>query len=358
MRQNVINEKTLWKAQEQELIPKRQTTCRGQRNRRALMTAGAILGTVLFIGVMVSPLGAQTYPNKPIRLILPFAPGGAFDILGHIIGPKLGERLGQPVVPENRAGAGGNLGAEVVAKSRPDGYTLLLTETTITLSPSLYRKLNFDPIKDFTPVSPVAQTPLVVVVQPSLPVKTLKEFVEYAKANPGKLNFGSGGIASTPHLAGELFKSLAKINIVHVPYKGVGPALIGLMGKEVEMVPASASAALPHIQSGRMRALAVLSNERIRSLPNVPTAKEAGIDNLDVTMWFGILAPAGTPHDIITRLNAEWTTVSVMPDVMENIQKAGFEPMSNTPEQFAGFLKAEVVRWSKVIKEANIPTID
>ena len=358
MEENVMNEKALWNAQGGKMIRKCKTPGRGQGRRQALMTAGAIVGAVLLIGAMVSPLCAQTYPNKPIRFILPFAPGGSFDILGRIIGPKLAERLGQPVVPENRPGAGGNVGAEVTAKARPDGYTILLTGTTISLSPSLYRKLNFDPMKDFTPVSLVSQTPLVVVVKPSLPVKNLKEFVEYARANPGKLNFGSGGIASTPHLAGELLKSLAKIDIVHVPYKGVGPALIGLMGGEVDMVPASASAALPHVQSAKMRALAVLSNERIRSLPNVPTAKEAGIDNFDVTMWYGILAPAGTPRDIVSRLNAEWITIAAIPDTIEKIQKVGFEPMSRTPEQFAGFFRAEIARWSRVIKEANIPTID
>ncbi len=358
MDQNVMNGKALWNVKGGKTVQECKAAGRSRGTRRALMAAAAIVGAVLLIGTMVSPLCAQSYPNKPIRFILPFAPGGSFDILGRIIGPKLAERLGQPVVPENRPGAGGNIGAEVTAKARPDGYTLLLTGTTISLSPSLYRKLHFDPIKDFTPVSLVAQTPLVVVIQPSLPVKNLKELVEYAKANPGKLNFGSGGIASTPHLAGELLKSLAKIDIVHVPYKGVGPALIGLMGREVDMVPASASAALPHIQSGKMRALAVLSNERIRSLPNVPTAKEAGIDNFDVTMWYGILAPAGTPRDIVTRLNAEWTTIATIPDIMEKIQKVGFEPMSSTPEQFAGFLKAEILRWSKIIKEANIPSID
>ena len=195
-------------------------------------------------------------------------------------------------------------------------------------------------------------------VRPSLPVKNLKEFVEYAKANPGKLNYGSSGIGATTHLAAELLKSLAKINIVHVPYKGGGPALIGLMGGEIDMVVSATSAALPQIQAGKVRALAVLSNERLPSLPNVPTAKEAGIDNCEVTSWYGILAPAGTPRDIVNRLNAEWIKIAAMPDTKEKMQNAGFEPLSSTPEQFSEFLKTEIVRWAKVIKEANIPKID
>jgi tripartite-type tricarboxylate transporter receptor subunit TctC len=307
---------------------------------------------------MVAPLGAQNYPNKPIYLILPFAPSGGTDVLGRIIGSKLAERLGQPAVPENRPGAGGNVGLEVAARARPDGYTIVLGNPALTISPSLYKKLNFDPLRDFTPISLVAQIPLVMVVHPSLPVKTLKEFVEYARANPGKLNFGSAGIGNAAHLAGELLKSLTKIDMVHVAYKGGGPALMGLVSGEIGMMAANAAAAIPQVQAGKLRALAVLSNERLPLLPNVPTAKEAGIDNFEVTLWYGLLAPAGTPRSIVNRLKEEWIRIEAMPDTREQLQKAGFETLSSTPEQFSEFLKAEILRWGKVIREAKIPSLD
>jgi tripartite-type tricarboxylate transporter receptor subunit TctC len=303
---------------------------------------------------MVTPLWAQTYPNKPIRLIMPFPAGGGADIVGRIIGQKLAERLGQPVVAENRPGAGGNLGIEFVAKARPDGYTLLLGSATLSISTSLYAKLNYDPIKDFTPIFLAAQTPIVVLVRPSLPVKSLKEFVEHAKANPGKLNFGTGGVGTATHLATELLKSVAKINIVHVPYKGTNQAMMGLIGGEVDMVLIVVPNAVPQIEAGKVRPLAVLSNERLTSLPNVPTIKEAGLENSEVIAWYGVVAPAGTPSDIINRLNGEWVKIAVMPDTKEKMRNVGVDPMSSTPEQFAEFLKAEIMRWAKVIKEANV----
>jgi tripartite-type tricarboxylate transporter receptor subunit TctC len=321
-----------------------------------MMTAWSIAAAFLLVGVMVMPLFAQTYPNKPIRRILPMAVGGPTDILGRIVGQKLAERLGQPFVTENRPGAGGNIGVEIAAKAGPDGYTILFTSTALATSPSLYKKLNFDPIKDLAPIALVAESPNVVLVHPSLPVKNLKELVEYAKKRPGKLNFSSGGIGVTTHLAGELFNILANTKIVHVPYKGGGPALTALIGGEVDMQIIGPSVALPQIQAGKVRPLAVLTPERLPSLPNVPTAKEAGIENFEVTSWFGILVPAGTPPEIIARLNAEWVKIAAMPDTKEKMQKAGFEPMSGTPDQFAEFIKTEITRWANVIKEANINT--
>jgi tripartite-type tricarboxylate transporter receptor subunit TctC len=321
---------------------------------RIMTTACAMAVALLLIGAMVAPLCAQTYPSKPIRLILPFPPGGATDILGRIIGQKYAERLGQPVVPENRPGAAGNIGLETAAKARPDGYTIVLTSPTITISPTLSKKLNYDPIKDLAPISLVAQTHIVVVVRTSLPVKNLKEFVEYAKANPGKLNFGSGGLGTSTHLANELLNSLAQIKMAHVPYKGANQAMVALMGNEIDMVLIVVPNAGPQIQAGKVRALAVLSNQRVPALPNVPTVKEAGIDNCDVASWYGILAPAGTPRDILNRLNTEWVKIAAMPDTMEKMQSAGAEPMSSTPEQFADFIKTEIVRWGKVIREANL----
>jgi tripartite-type tricarboxylate transporter receptor subunit TctC len=336
----------------------RKPISHAQVTQRGLMIAGTIVGAVLLIGAMVAPLCAQSYPNKPIRLILPAPPGGPIDILGRIIGQKLAERLGQPVVPENRGGAGANIGIEYTANARPDGYTIVLAPTGLAIGPNLYKKLNYDPIKDLAPISLTAQTHFVVIVQPSLPVKNLKDFVDYARANPGKLNFGSSGVGQASQLANVLLNSLAKIDIVHVPYKGAAQALTGLMGGEVAMMVIVTAPAIPLIQAGKVRALAVLGNERVPSLPNVPTAKEAGIDNLVVTGWYGLLAPAGTPHDIVNRLNEEWTKIAAMPDVKEKMQSIEFEPISSTPEQFSEFLKTEIVRWGKVIKEANISRID
>ena len=329
-----------------------------RRGRKMMVRMVAVVAavTVAFVlgGATAAPLGAQTYPSKPVRFILPFPPGGATDILGRIMGQILANRLGQPFVPENRPGAGGNIGSELVAKARPDGYTLLLAGPALSISPGLYKKLNYDPVKDLAPISQVLEGHYVLLVRSSLPVKNLKEFVEYAKARPGKLNFGSGGIGTPNHLASELLNSLAKISIVHVPYKGVNQAMMGMMGNEVDMVVIGTPAALPQIESGKVRALAVLSEQRVPSLPGVPTAREAGIDNFEVTSWYGLLAPAGTPADIIARLNMEWVKIAAMPDTREKMQKVEFEPVSGTPEQFGNFIKREIVRWGKIIKETNL----
>ncbi len=312
------------------------------------------VAVLLIVAATAPPLYAQTYPNKPIRLILPFQPGGTTDIIGRIIGQKYAERFGQPVVPENRPGAGSNLGIELAAKAKPDGYTMVLTSPALTVSPGLYKRLNYDPVKDLAPISMVVEGHYVLVIRPQLPIKNLKELVAYAKANPGKLNYGSGGIGTAPHLAGELLGSLAKIKIVHVPYKGANLAMIGVMGGEVDMVVIGITNAVAQIQAGKVRGLAVLSTARVPSLPDVPTAKEAGIENFEVTSWYGLLAPAGTPRDIINRLNAEWAKIAADPDTKEKMQKAGFETVAVTPEQFAEFIKQDIARWGKVVKEANL----
>ena len=320
--------------------------------------AGAMAVALLLVGATVTPLCAQSYPNKPIRFIVPFPPG-ATDVLARIVGSMLAEPLGQPVVIDNRPGAGGLIGIESAAKARPDGYTIVIGSAgALACSPSLYKKLGFDPSKDFAPISLVAQTYWLLFVRSSHPIRTLSELVAYAKANPGKLNFGTSGIGATPHLAGELFKSVTKINIVHVPYKGGGPALIGLLGGEVDIQVTNLPTVLPQIEAGKVRALAVLHSERLPSLPNVPTAKESvdacEVTSCEVTGWYGILTSAGTPRDIVNRLNAEWVRSAAMPNTREQIQKVGLDPLAGTPAQFSELIEAETLRWAKIIKGANI----
>jgi len=301
-----------------------------------------------------APAAAQGYPAKPVRLILPFPPGGPSDILGRALSQKLGEQLGQPVLSDNRPGAGGNLGMEVAAKSPPDGYAIVLASPTVAISPSLYKKLNYDVQKDFAPISMVASIPNIVVVHLSVPAKTLKELIQLARRNPGKLNFGTSGAGSTTHLSVEILKNLAQLDMVHVPYKGQGLALVGLLSGQVDLAIMAVPSALGMVQAGKVRPLAVLSAQRVPSVPNVPTSKEAGVDDFEVSVWFGILAPAATPREIIARLNAELHKALAAPDLRERLAANGIEPVTGTPEQLSGFIRSETLRYAKVIKAANI----
>jgi tripartite-type tricarboxylate transporter receptor subunit TctC len=296
----------------------------------------------------------QAFPTKPIRMILPFPPGGPTDITGRAIAQKLSEQLGQAVVPENRPGAGGNLGLELGAKAPPDGYTITLTAPPLAISPSLYAKLNYDAVRDFAPISLVAAIQNIMVVHNSVPAKTLKEFIQLARRHPGKLNFSSSGPGSTNHLASELLKGRYQLDMVHVPYKGASAALVALMGGQVDMGIMAVPPAIPHVQANKVRGLAVLTERREPALPNVPTAKEAGVDDFVVPIWYGILAPAGTPREIVNRLNSEIHKALASADLKERLANAGVEPLANTPEQFADFIKSEIVRYAKVIKEAGI----
>ena len=297
---------------------------------------------------------AQTYPAKPIRLIFPFPPGGPTDLLGRAVAQKMSEQLGQQLVADTRPGAGGNLGLELAAKAPADGYTLVLSSPLVAISPSLYAKLNYDPAKDLAPISLIAVIQNGLLVHPSVPAKTLKELIALARRSPGKLSFGSGGLGTTTHLAPELLKSLAKIDMVHVPYKGSGQALIGLIGGDVDLLIMAVPAAAGQIQSGKVRALAVLSSQRSPLLPDVPTTHEAGVDDFEVPIWYCILAPAATPRDIITRLNAELTKALTSADLKEKLASAGIEPRTSTPEQLASFIRSETVRYANVIKSAGI----
>lgn len=318
------------------------------------MSTRRAAGVFLLAGAMIAPLYAQTYPTKPVRFILPFPPGGPTDILGRAVGQKLSEGLGQPVVVDNRPGAGGNVGTEFAAKQPPDGYAIALVSPALVYSPSLYKKLGYDPVRDFAPVALVAQIPNVLLVHPSVPARNLKELVQLARAHPGKLNFGSGGLGTGQHLAGETLKVLARVNMVHVPYKGSNQAMLGMMGGEVDMVVIGIPPALPQIQAGRVRALAVLAAERAPALPNVPSAREAGFPGYEVLSWYGVVAPAGTPREIVNRLNSELVKIMRSPDGRERIVGAGFDTMTSTPEQFAEFIKTELARGVRIIKAAGI----
>ncbi len=317
------------------------------------MTARAMVVILLVLGATTASW-AQTYPSKPVRLILPFPAGGPTDLLGRLLGLKLVETLGQPVVPENRPGAGGNVGAEYAAKQAPDGHTLVLGSTALAISPNLYRKLNYDPVKDFAPVSLVAQVPNVLLVHPSVPAKNLKELAAVARANPGKITFGSGGLGTGQHLAGEIFKSVAKVNMLHVPYKGSGQAMLSMIGGHLDMLVIGAPPTLPQIQGGKVRALAVLTAERLAILPGVPTARESGYPDFLVMSWYGMLVPAGTSRDIVQRLNGDLGRILAAPDTRERMAAGGFEPLTSPPEKFAAFILSETARYAKAIKSADL----
>ena len=285
--------------------------------------------------------------------MVPF-PSGASQILGVLIAEKLTEALGQPVVVDFRPGAGGTIGAEVAARSPNDGYTLLLTSVSLTISPSIYKNLKFDPVRDFAPITQVAAVPNVMVVHPSVPAKNLKELIQVARSHPGKLSFGSGGVGSSNHLANELFKSLAKIDIVHVPYKGASIALTHILSGEIEMVVVTVPATIPFITSGRLRGIAVLAPQRVAALPGVPTTAESGMPELVVITWYGLLAPAGVRPEIVAKLNGEMARIMSAPDVKRQLAKVEVEPVTSTPAEFGALVRRETETWARVIREAHI----
>ena len=296
----------------------------------------------------------SNYPNKPIRLIVPFAPGGSNDIMARIIGQKIGDSVGQTVIIDNRGGASGIIGTDIAAKAAPDGYTLLMMSLTLAVNPSLFKKLPYDTEKDLLPVSLVASAPLILVVHPSLPVKTLKDFIAHAKANPGKLNFGSGGPGTTPHLAGEMLKSMAGLQMTHVPYKGGGPALADLMGGQLQLMLENIPSTLPHVKSGKLRVLALSGLKRSPLVPDVPTLDEAGMRGYDIVGWNGLFLPAGTPNVIVARLHTETVKALALPDIKERLSGMGAEGVGNTPAQFGAFVKTEIKKWAQVVRDAGL----
>lgn len=323
---------------------------------RTSRTTGSGRGIAFVLALCIAPFAsAQPYPLKPIRCVVPYPPGGPTDIIGRVIAQKLTDSLGQPVIIDNRAGAAGTIGSEQVARSPADGYTLLWgTPGTHGIAPSIYPKLGYDPVKDFAHITLIALGTNLMVVHPSVPARSVKEFITLAKSRPGKLNFGSAGNGATSHMAAEMLKVMSGIDMLHVPFKGAAPAIVALMSGEVDMAILDAPPLLPQIRSGKVRVLAVASERRSRVLPNVPTIAESGMPGFHASSWHGFFAPAGTPRDIVARLHSEVTRIVRLPDVTERLSAQGVEPVANTPEQFGDFIKSEVARWARVVKAARV----
>ncbi len=297
---------------------------------------------------------AQSWPQKPIRMVIPYPPGGPTGVMGRLVATKLPELLGQPVIVDNKPGASGQMGAAEVAKAAPDGYTFLTNASIHVINPHVYSKPMVDPIREFTPVALIGVVPLVMVVPPMQPAKDVKEFIAWAKANPGKVNFASASSASAQHLAGEHFKQVTGIDMQHVPYNGSGPALADLVGGHVQLMFDSLPSSMSFIRSGKLKALGASSSKRLAVLPDVPTLIEAGVPDFDLTTWYGVWAPAGTPKDIVARMNAEIVRLVVMPDMKEKLAGLGVEASAFTPEQFAAFNRTEYERWGRIVRAANI----
>ena len=313
------------------------------------------LGIALLAGLAATAMNAnaQLYPAKTIRLVVPYTPGAGTDTIARILAQKTGESLGQQIVIDNRPGAGGTIGTEIVAKAPADGYTLLFAPTSHAINPGIYPKLGYDTLKDFAPISVVASLPVVLAVEPSVPAISVRELVALAKSKPGQLTMASSGNGTVFHLTGELFKDAAGINIIHVPFKGGAPAVAALLGGQVNMTFETSVTLLPHIRSGKLRALGVASPRRIALLPDVPTLAESGFPNLLAENWYGLYAPAGTPKETIARLYAELDRAIHSLDVREKLAQQGAEIRENTPEQTAAFLRSEMVKWAKVIKDSG-----
>jgi tripartite-type tricarboxylate transporter receptor subunit TctC len=323
-------------------------------HKSASLTVRALAGAASLLAGAAALAQAQAYPVKPIRFVAAFPAGGPSDIVARAIGRRMAEVLGQSVVIENRTGAGGNIGAEAVAKAAPDGYTVLLGGSYVTIAPSLYKKPPFDPIRDFAPVSLIVSNQYVLVTHPSVPARTVRDLIKIAKAQPGKLNYASTGPGSPPRLAGELFKSMAGVDMVNITYKGATPALVDIIGGHIDVYFGGISGTLPPIASNKVRPLAVTSNKRSSQLPDIPTVAEAALPGYDITTWFGLLAPAGTPREIVNKLNGVIVAIVGDPEMKNYLIGQGVDPVTNTPEQFATYIKGEVPKFAKIVKAAGI----
>jgi len=317
--------------------------------------ASAFAASVFLFALSAGQLAAQEFPDKPVQMILPFPPGGPSDIQGRALAEQLSRQIGQNVVPDNRPGAGGNLGLQIASQSPADGYHIVLSSPTVAISPSLYKKLNYNAEQDLTPVARLTTIENVIVVHPSVPAKSLQEFVKLAKTYSGKLNYGSGGAGTTNHLANEMLQHIAKIKMVHVPYKGATRAALALISGEVDEVVVSVPSVMPYIKSGKVRPLAVLSEKRVPQLPNVPTAIESGFKGFTISIWYGMFAPAGTPQDRVARLNQEIVKALNSPALRDRLLKLGIQPWPGSPQEFAKLVSSEKARFAELIQTAGIP---
>ena len=313
----------------------------------------SVTGTAALAAAFSPLTNAQDYPTKPIKFVVGFAPGGATDVVGRLMARKIGDALGQPIIIENKAGGSSNIGAEAVFRAAPDGYTFYVSAITSAINVSLFPKLPFDFARDFEPVALFANVPNILVVHPSVPAKTVKELIDLARAQPGKLSYASSGSGTSIHLCGELFKMLAKVDMLHVPYKGSAPAMTDMIGGQVQVMFDNMPSALPHVKAGKLRALAVTSAQRSPSAPDVITMGEAGVPGFDVQSWFGLVAPKGTPKDIIARVNAEAVKALATADIKERFLDLGAVPAPMSPEAFGDFIRAEIIRWSEVVKASG-----
>ncbi|MGZ5118271.1 MAG: tripartite tricarboxylate transporter substrate binding protein [Burkholderiales bacterium] len=314
------------------------------------------LGPVVFaalVGALSPAVSAQSFPTKPVRLVVPLAPGGGGDIVARIIGQKISEPLGQPVIVDNRPGGSTIIGTELVARSAPDGYTLVMATSSHGINPSLY-KLPFDPIKDFTPVCFFATSPMMLTVHPNVPAKTVKDLIAVAKANPGKLNYASSGTASIVHLAGELFNVSAGVQTVHIPYKGTGPALNDLLSGQIDMMFASPVPTIPHVKAGKLRAIAMASTQRSPAMPELPTVAEGGIPGFEAATYFIVLGPANMPAAVVSKLNGEMIKAAQLSDVKDRLSTQGATVVGGTPQQALAHIETEIARWAKVVKAAGV----
>jgi tripartite-type tricarboxylate transporter receptor subunit TctC len=325
---------------------------RRRRDEKVLVVCAVALGALL----VVDHAHSQSYPNKPIHLIVGFPPGGGTDVVARIIAPGLSENLGQPVVIENRPGATGTVAAAMVARSPADGYTLMMGHVSVNaIAPSLFPNLPYDVIKDFAPITLAASVPHLIVVHPSLPVTSLRELIAYAKARPGKLSFPSAGNGSTPHLAGEMFKSMAGVDLVHVPYKGTGQSMQDLLAGQHQVAFDTMPASAPYVRAGRLRALAVSSAHRVAEFPDVPTAEEAGVPGYRITTWYGVFAPAGTQPEVVNQLHAEIAKAMQSPETHAKLAEIGADgTITRSPEEFAAIVRADAARYGKVVKDAGL----
>jgi len=310
----------------------------------------AAIAVATSVAVM-APARAQNFPNQAVRLIVPFAPVGSTDVLGRLVAQRLTKGIGQNVIVENRAGGGTNIGAEMVARATADGYTLLMTTTTQAINVTLYPKLNYDVVKDFVAVAPIATSPSVLVVHPSVPAKSVKELMSLVKAKPGALTYASSGSGSTAHLAGELFKMSAGVDLVHIPYKGAGPAQVDLIGGHVHSMFGFTAGVLPHLKAGKLRALGVTSAKRLPDMPDLPTLSESGVPGYEVSVWYGVLAPAGTSAEIVSFLNAE--VARSVKDLTPRFAELGAYPLSSSPQEFSRFIQDEIRKWAPVVKRSG-----